>query len=183
MPKVLRLDVDGRPIAGHETVTKSKDQTVENIPWNIWFVKEIEPNDGNLFRKASTLFWMAHDSVHSSWDTACPITIVRKNNSAYVVALDDIRARELVAPLFVKRSASVVAEDDRMHHQHSIPVTVSWPKNDKKKEEDEEGEVEKNGKQKDKNEDDEEVVRRLMILMIQPEVELPEIDADGSKFK
>ena len=128
MPKVLRLDVDGRPIAGHETVTKNKDQTVESIPWNIWFEKEIEPNDGNLFRKASTLFWMAHDSVHSSWDTACPITIVRKNNSAYVVALDDIRARELVVPLFVKRSASVVAEDDRILHPHSIPVTASWSK-------------------------------------------------------
>ena len=32
VPKVLKLDADGRPIAGHETVTKSKDQTVEQIP-------------------------------------------------------------------------------------------------------------------------------------------------------
>ena len=52
-------------------------------------------------------------------------------------------------------------------------------KNDKKKEEDEEGEVEKNGKQKDKKQEDEEVVR----LMVQPEVRLPELDADGSTLR
>ena len=73
----------------------------------------------------------------------------------------------------------MVAGHDKTHHHHAVPVMVSWPKDDKKKEENEEGEVEKNGKQKDKNEDDEEVVR----LMIQPEVKLPEIDADGSKLK
>ena len=180
VPKVLKLDADGRPIAGHETVTKSKGQTtVENIPWDVWLLKEIEPNGGNSFRRASSLFWMTHESVHSSWDTACPITIVRKNNSAKVVTLIDIRARELVLPLFVKRPTSVVAGHDNTQHQHAVPVIVSWPKHEKKKEENEEAEVEKNGKQKDKDKDVEEVVR----LMIQPEVRLPETDADGSKLK
>ena len=79
----------------------------------------------------------------------------------------------------MKKPNSVLARQDNTHHHHAVPVTVSWPKDDKKKEENEEAEVEKNGKQKDKDEDVEEVVR----LMIQPEVRLPEIDADGSKLK
>ena len=79
----------------------------------------------------------------------------------------------------MKKSASVVAGHDEKHLQHTVPVIVSWPKDEKKKGGNEEAEVEKNGKQKDKDKDVEEKVR----LMIQPEAKLPEIDADGSKLK
>ena len=69
----------------------------------------------------------------------------------------------------------MLALRNNTHNHHAVPVTVSWPKNDKKKEENEEADVEKNGTQKDKHEE--------VKLMIEPEVKLPESDGDDSTLK
>ena len=89
VPKVLELDADGRPIAEHEKVNQNEAQTVETIPWTVWANEEMEPNTINKKRKASGILWMAHESVHSTWTTVCPIPYYRSKNGQCRVCPDN----------------------------------------------------------------------------------------------
>ena len=161
VPKVMVMDEKGRPIgeSPHDVKMVPKHPTVETIPWSTWLEKEVELNPIHRSTTAKIMFWMNHEFVHRAWNTRCPIAVIRKAFRVCVLTTETLRSKELVVPLFVKRLASVVAEDAQTClHPNSVSVVVSWPKKDI--------EIDK----------DEEEVR----LNVQPEVKLPALDADGS---
>ena len=162
VPKVMLLDEKGRPIGEHETVSKHHD-VVETIPWAIWMKQAGQRNPTHT---AKNIFWIAHDCMHTDWNTLCPITVVRKGHVTSVLTTQSIRSKALVVPLFVKKPISVVAEEGQTFlHPNSVSVVVSWPPTV----------IAKTDIEIDKKEEE-------VRLNVRPEVTFPARDADGSTF-
>ena len=124
VPKVIRMDEEGRPLSQHETLTIKKKQEVETIPWSSW-ASEQTKRDVNSMAKMLLSLGMA--SVHGNDITPKPIALVRKSSSIQALTTDSLQTRQLVIPLFFKKQSSVVTVGDGTPiHPKAVCAKVSW---------------------------------------------------------
>jgi len=164
VPKVIKIDADGRPVSSHETVAL-QTKTVETIPWSTWAEKQTKRIPNNT---AKLLLLMGLDGLHQHWTTPCPIALVRKGSVIQALATKAIRVGELVVPLCLKKPSSVVMEDEGTTlHPKAVAAVVCW------------SESRTPGVDVPKDADSGDVDVRLRV---QPELKLPTSGAKGLEW-
>ena len=124
-PKATVFDDEGRPTTQHETVTSSKENEVESIPWTTWAEKATQPDSGST---AKMLVSLSVRSVNAHLDGPIPISLVRKGNAVQALATKGVRVGGFLVPLYFRKDSSMVVHPAVAGSIHPKAVTteVSW---------------------------------------------------------
>ena len=156
------FDSSGRAVSQHET-KQPKVVDVETIPWTTWLEKQ---GKRNITDTAKFLLSLAMGFVNDNATTSvAPIAFVKKGTTLQALATTDIKAGDLVIPLFFKKHQSIcVAAECTNRHPNAVTASVSW--DSVVTEEEKLVGIEGNG-------------QHTVELIVQPECKLPCRDAKG----
>ena len=108
VPQALQMDRLGRPITGHAVVVTKKEEKDEELPIKTWLKSEMCKE--KPFHTARRALMSCINSVTHYMDISPSLRVVRGSHGIAVLAEEDIQRFQLVVPLFVRKSSSIVVE-------------------------------------------------------------------------
>ena len=124
MPKVIKLDEEGKPVGAHQTRSQPEVQ-VEVIPWTPWLRTQ---EQRHAIANAKSVIVTGIGILNAAFRDQ-PVAIVRKAGKHQVKASGFLGKGSLVLPLMFKKENCMTSALDKcaVRHPHAVNVVVTWP--------------------------------------------------------
>ena len=128
VPVASQMDDRGKLLSSHQTIPKGPPGIADELtfPFKDWMSSKVATETATDTAKRVLLHCIFHVNQHMR-RRALPIRMVKKKNCLSVVAEEDLKAGELIIPLFCRRANSIVVEGEyHAGHHTSMGVDVEW---------------------------------------------------------